>query len=154
VIAELAHRLRLTSRPGQDRRADALRVVERDRDLVSADGVGGEIDPLSAALPEESPHPVAACDLRRNVGWEGLDRGRLGRSTLEQLGSAGVAEPGTITILVPTGRTPHVLTKYPKSDPPVHPESPLSPPVVSRAAHGEDAGEREKGSDDETTQGA
>src|SRR5262245_5637580 len=118
MVAELAHRLGLAPRAGLNRCADPFRVVQGQGHIVSTRGVGGEVHPLSPALPEESAHLVPAGDLGRNVGGQGLDPGRPARSRLDQLGSAGVAEPRALTILVPTGRTPHVLTNYPKSGPP------------------------------------
>ena len=49
-----------------------LRVVERQGDLGPADRVGREIDALPPALAEESPDPVAAGDLGRDIGGQRL----------------------------------------------------------------------------------
>jgi hypothetical protein len=103
VVAEFAHRIRLSARSGLDRCARAGRVVERNGHLVAGSGVVSQVDALAPGLAEEAPHHIAARDLSRNVGRERLGRGRQGRGLFgDKLGSAGVAEPRALTILVPT----------------------------------------------------
>ena len=77
VIAELAHRLHLAARASLDAGAHPLRVVERQGDLGPAGGVSREIDALPPALAEESPDPVAAGDLGRDIGGQRLGRSRV-----------------------------------------------------------------------------
>ena len=111
VVAELPHRLGLAAGPRLDRRADALGVEQRHRDLAVGGGVVGEVDALAPALAEEAARAVApGGDLRGDVRGQRLPRpaGSLMRlGAVAKLGSAGVAEPGPLAVLVAAGRTPH-----------------------------------------------
>src|SRR5205814_234862 len=117
MVAELAHRVGLPSGARLSRGAHALGVVQRHRDLRPSRLVVGEIDALPAALAEEAPDPVAAGDLARHVGGQRLDPRRLRDGLGQEVGTAVVAEPGPLAVLVATGRTPHVPTKYPSPRP-------------------------------------
>src|SRR3954453_2782104 len=134
VVAELAHRLGLAARPRLDRGAHSLGVEQRDGHLGVRRRVVGEIDALSPTLAQEPADAIAAGDLAGNVIGQvvcpRLRDGGLGAGFGSELGSAGVAEPGPLTIFVAAGRTPHGPTKYPSRRAAANREFPLSAPTV------------------------
>ena len=109
VVPELPHRLRLAVGARLDRGCHALCVEQGHSDLAAGRGVVGQVDALASPLPEERPDPVAAVGQRGgNVGGQHLRRRLFGLGLgSRELGPAGIAEPGALTVLIPAGRAAH-----------------------------------------------
>ena len=98
VVAEARHRARFAVDAAAAGVVEAVGAHDRDRDLAIEPRVARDVHTLARPLPDEGADLIAPA-------VDGL--GRRGRVGGWERGAAGVAEPGSLPVLVAAGRAGH-----------------------------------------------